>query len=144
MFKKPDGDSNISEYLSTHDVAMRDYAENMEQISIYEADMTYSELFEGQDVELWPIDEEVSNSKVAIIPVSDFNRALAMQIRESTNRQSGKTRFSAFMLSFFLLAVNKSINLTLVTDHTLKSITIKKMIAKQSTVCRNAPAENTI
>lgn len=26
-----DGDSNISEYLATHDVAMRDYAENMEQ-----------------------------------------------------------------------------------------------------------------
>ena len=72
-----DGDSNISEYLATHDVAMRDYAENMEQISIYEADMTYSELFEGQNVELWPIDEEVSNSKVAIISVSDFNRALA-------------------------------------------------------------------
>ena len=64
-----DGDSNISEYLATHDVAMRDYAENMEQISIYEADMTYSELFEGQNVELWPIDEEVSNSKVAIISV---------------------------------------------------------------------------
>ena len=31
-----DGDSNISEYLATHDVAMRDYAENMEQISIYD------------------------------------------------------------------------------------------------------------
>ena len=77
-----DGDSNISEYLATHDVAMRDYAENMEQISIYEADMTYSELFEGQNVELWPIDEEVSNSKVAIISVSDFNRALAMQGKE--------------------------------------------------------------
>ena len=61
---------------------MRDYAENMEQISIYEADMTYSELFEGQNVELWPIDEEVSNSKVAIIPVSDFNRALTMQGKE--------------------------------------------------------------
>lgn len=77
-----DGDCNISEYLATHDVAMRDYAENMEQISIYEADMTYSELFEGQNVELWPIDEEVSNSKVAIISVSDFNRALAMQGKE--------------------------------------------------------------
>ena len=56
---------------------MRDYAENMEQISIYEADMTYSELFEGQNVELWPIDEEDSNSKDAIKPYSDFNRAMA-------------------------------------------------------------------
>ena len=74
--------SNIYEYLATNDIAMPDYDENMEQISIYEADMTYSELFEGQNVELWPIDEEVSNSKVAIISVSDFNRALAMQGKE--------------------------------------------------------------
>ena len=51
---------------------MSDYAENMEQISIYEADMTYAELFEGQDIELWPIDEEVPDSKVSVIPVSDF------------------------------------------------------------------------
>ena len=82
-----DGDSNISEYLATHDVAMRDYAENMEQISIYEADMTYAELFEGQNVELWPIDEEVPNSKVAVIPVSDFNRALAMQGKRANHAE---------------------------------------------------------
>lgn len=74
-----DGDSDISEYLATCDIAMCDYAESMEQISIYEADMTYAELFEGQNVELWPIDEEVPNSKVAVIPVSDFNHALDMQ-----------------------------------------------------------------
>lgn len=74
-----DGDSDISEYLATRDIAMCDYAESMEQISIYEADMTYAELFEGQNVELWPIDEEVPNSKVAVIPVSDFNHALDMQ-----------------------------------------------------------------
>ena len=32
---------------------------------------------------------------------------IPMQSRESTNRQSGKIRFSAFMLSFFLLAVQQ-------------------------------------
>ena len=52
-----DGNNDIAAYLATQDVIMSDYAENMEQISIYEADMTYAELFEGQDVELWPIDE---------------------------------------------------------------------------------------
>ena len=67
-----DGDNDIVEYLATRDVVMSDYAENMEQISIYEADMTYAELFEGQDIELWPIDEEVPDSKVSVIPVSDF------------------------------------------------------------------------
>ena len=69
-------------YLATRDVVMSDYAENMEQISIYEADMTYAELFEGQDIELWPIDEEVPDSKVSVIPISDFNRALSMQGKE--------------------------------------------------------------
>ena len=48
-----DGNNDIAAYLATQDVIMSDYAENMEQISIYEADMTYAELFEGQDVELW-------------------------------------------------------------------------------------------
>ena len=32
-----------------------------EQISVYEADMTYSELFEGQKVKFWPIDEKVQS-----------------------------------------------------------------------------------
>ena len=62
---------------------MRDYAEKHGAKSAFmSTDMTYSELFEGQNVELWPIDEEVSNSKVAIISASDFNRALAMQGKE--------------------------------------------------------------
>ena len=72
----------MDEPVAGLDVVMRDYAENMEQISIYEADMTYAQLFEGQDIELWPIDEEIPNSKVAVIPVSDFNRALTMQGKE--------------------------------------------------------------
>lgn len=47
-----DGDSSIADYLATCDVQITDYAENMEQISIYEADMTYAELFDGQKVNL--------------------------------------------------------------------------------------------
>ena len=77
-----DGNNDIVEYLSTQDIIMSDYAENMEQISIYEADMTYAELFEGQDIELWPIDEGVPDSKVSVMTVSDFNRALSMQGKE--------------------------------------------------------------
>ena len=58
-----DGDNDIVEYLATRDVVISDYAENMEQISIYEADMTYAELFEGQDIELWPIDKDFPIAK---------------------------------------------------------------------------------
>jgi putative ABC transport system permease protein len=74
-----DGDNNITEYLATCDIVMSNYAENMAQISIYEDDMTYAELFEDQDVELWPIDGEVPDTKVSVISVSDFNCALTMQ-----------------------------------------------------------------
>ena len=85
-----DGDTDIVEYLATRDVVMSDYAENMEQISVYEADMTYAELFEGQDAEFWPIDEGVPDSKVSVIPVSDFNRALSMQGKEPITLNDGQ------------------------------------------------------
>ncbi len=77
-----DGDSSILEYLASKDADLSSYAENMEQISIYEADFTYGSLFEGQNVELWPIDEGISDSGVSVLAVSDFNRALAMQGKE--------------------------------------------------------------
>ena len=74
-----DGDSDITDYLAACDVQMPDYAKNMEQISVYDADMTYADLFAGQDLNLWPIDEAVPQSRVSVISISDFNRALAMQ-----------------------------------------------------------------
>ena len=77
-----DGDSSILEYLASKDADLSGYAENMEQISIYEADFTYGSLFEGQNVELWPIDEGISDSGVSVLAVSDFNRALKMQGKE--------------------------------------------------------------
>lgn len=47
-----DGDSSILEYLISQDTDLSEYAEKMEQISIYEADFTYSSLFADQNVEL--------------------------------------------------------------------------------------------
>lgn len=55
----------------------------MEQISIYKADLTYGSLFANQDVKLCPIDEGILDSGVSVLAVSDFNRALAMQDKES-------------------------------------------------------------
>ena len=77
-----DGDGSILEYLASKDADLSGYAENMEQISIYEADFTYGSLFEGQNVELWPIDEGILDSGVSVLAVSDFNRALKMQGKE--------------------------------------------------------------
>lgn len=74
-----DGDSSIAEYLADHDVQMSDYAERMEQISVYNADMLYKDLFEGQTLNLWPLDEAAPDTEVVVISISDFNRALSMQ-----------------------------------------------------------------
>ena len=85
-----DGDSDITDYLATCDVQMSDYAKNMEQISVYDADMTYADLFAGQDLNLWPIDEAVPQSRVSVISISDFNRALAMQGKEPVALNDGE------------------------------------------------------
>ncbi len=77
-----DGDSSILEYLVSKDADLSGYAENMEQISIYEADLTYGSFFANQNVKLWPIDEGILDSGVSVLAVSDFNRALAMQGKE--------------------------------------------------------------
>lgn len=77
-----DGDGSISEYLASRDADLSGYAEHMEQISIYEADLTYGSLFAGQNVKLWPIDEGTLDSSVSVVAVSDLNRALAMQGKE--------------------------------------------------------------
>lgn len=66
------------------------YAKATEQISVYEADMTYSELFEGQKVKFWPIDEKVPDSKVSVISISDLNRALAMQNKAPITLNDGQ------------------------------------------------------
>lgn len=85
-----DGDSDIAAYLAAHDITISNYAKATEQISVYEADMTYSELFEGQKVKFWPIDEKVPNSKVSVISISDLNRALAMQNKAPITLNDGQ------------------------------------------------------
>ena len=78
-----DGDGDIAAYLTANGVPIADYAETMAQISIYAADLTYGDLFAGQDLQLWPIDAALPESPVSVVSISDFNRALAMQGREA-------------------------------------------------------------
>lgn len=85
-----DGDSDIAAYLAAHDITISNYAKATEQISVYEADITYSELFEGQKVKFWPIDEKVPDSKVSVISISDLNRALAMQNKAPITLNDGQ------------------------------------------------------
>lgn len=73
------GETDIASYLKSRDADMDLYAENVIQISLYEAEITYGSLFEGQELNLWHIDSEIPQMGVCVISVSDFNRALAVQ-----------------------------------------------------------------
>lgn len=73
------GETDIAAYLKSRDVDMEVYAQAMTQISLYEADMTYGELFEGQNVDLWPIDKNIPATGISVISITDFNRSLSLQ-----------------------------------------------------------------
>lgn len=77
-----DGDGSIAEYLRARGIDMEEYAADARQISIYSADFTYGDLFAGQKLDLWPIDEGLEETSVAAVSVTDFNQALAMQGKE--------------------------------------------------------------
>lgn len=74
-----DGDSNVADYLLSQGIDMESYAEEMEQITLLEADLTYGDLFEGQKLNLWQFDTALPEVAVNAVSLSDFNRALAMQ-----------------------------------------------------------------
>lgn len=85
-----DGDTSIQDYLTSCNIPIADYAKNMEQISVYEADITYADLFKGQKVNLWKIDESIPDIAVSVVSVSDFNRALSMQGIKPIDLDDGK------------------------------------------------------
>ena len=81
------GDTDISAWLKAKDVDMESIAQKTEQISLYEADLTYGDLFDDQNVKLWPIDQKVPESSVYVVSVSDFNRAMSMQGKDTIELQ---------------------------------------------------------
>lgn len=79
------GETDIAAYLKSRDVDMGVYADSTEQISFYETEITYGDLFEGQDLNLWHIDNEIPEVGVSVVSISDFNRALAAQGKTPIN-----------------------------------------------------------
>ncbi len=73
------GDKDIAEYLDTKDVSMNVYADKYTQISIYESELKYKDIFKNQNVELWSTDEVLPECEVFVISLSDFNKSLEMQ-----------------------------------------------------------------
>lgn len=79
------GETDIAAYLKSRDADMGIYADSATQISLYEAEITYGDLFEGQDLNLWHIDNTIPEMGVSVVSISDFNRALAVQGKAPIN-----------------------------------------------------------
>lgn len=77
-----DGDIDVKNYLYEKNVDIEKYADKYSQISVYEADITYGELFAGQELELWEIDSDIPNTAVSVLSISDYNKALQLQGKE--------------------------------------------------------------
>lgn len=76
------GDTDITAYLNSRDIAIDNYADRTAQISLYKSEITYGNLFEGQNVDLWPIDAPIPQLGVSVISISDFNHSLVAQGKE--------------------------------------------------------------
>ena len=76
------GETDIAEHLLSKDLDIDEYAKEKEQISIYIGDMLYEDVFEGQEVELWSLDQVIPECEVSVIGVSDYNKSLALQGKE--------------------------------------------------------------
>lgn len=55
------------------------YIDEYAQISIYESDFTYHDLFQGQKVKLRVIDKKIPEVSVPIISLSDYNKIMSFQ-----------------------------------------------------------------
>lgn len=76
------GDIDIKKYLYEKNIDIAKYADKYNQISVYEANITYGKLFAGQDLKLWEIDNNIPNTAVSVLSISDFNKALKLQGKE--------------------------------------------------------------
>ncbi|SDB23625.1 putative ABC transport system permease protein [Pseudobutyrivibrio sp. YE44] len=79
---KISGDKDVIEYFAGRDIDFNNYAEKYTQISCYNSDIKYKDLFKNQNVKLWRMDKVIPDCEVSIISVSDFNKSLEMQGKE--------------------------------------------------------------
>ncbi|OON96192.1 MAG: permease, domain protein [Epulopiscium sp. Nele67-Bin005] len=76
------GESDILEHLYNNNLDLEKYAEAMEEISIYNADITYGEILLNQELDLWRTDTNLPNEPVQVVSISDFNKAMLLQGKE--------------------------------------------------------------
>ncbi len=76
------GESDTLEYLYNNNLDLEKYAEAMEEISIYNADIIYGDILANQELDLWRMDMDLPNKPIQVVSISDFNKAMSLQGKE--------------------------------------------------------------
>ncbi|ONI41746.1 permease, domain protein [Candidatus Epulonipiscium fishelsonii] len=77
------GESDILEHLYNNNLDLEKYAEAMEEISVYNADITYGDILANQELDLWPMDAQLPETPILVVSISDFNKAMSLQGKEA-------------------------------------------------------------
>lgn len=64
---------------------MKNYLNGYTQISVYYSDFKYKDMFKKKDISLRKVDEELPESAVNIVSVTDFNNVMKLQGKSSVN-----------------------------------------------------------
>lgn len=80
---KINGESDVVEYLYNNNLDLEKYAEVMEEISVYNSDITYGDILVNQELDLYRIDMDLPNRPIQVVSISDFNKAMSLQGKEA-------------------------------------------------------------
>ncbi|RDU24207.1 ABC transporter permease [Anaerosacchariphilus polymeriproducens] len=118
-------DKDIFKDLKEKGYDLTPYIDEYEQISLYETDLTYQDLFQGQKVNLWKIDKKIPEVLIPIISLSDYNKIMSFQGMKPIS-----LRKDCFLINCNYKGTIKYIQRFLEEDKTI-SIAGKELQAKQ-------------
>lgn len=76
------GDVDIYQEILNKEVPIDKYLEEYVEIADYSSNLKYKDIWDGNDVQLWKVDDKIPETPVPIISVSDFNKVMKLQGKE--------------------------------------------------------------
>lgn len=96
-----DGDTNLLERAKHDGILLKENLEDYAEVSLYDTDLTYNILFNGQQVELSKLEQETLMSKVTFITESDYNKLMKLsgqkQVQLSENKYIINATYERFI-----------------------------------------------
>lgn len=76
------GDVDVYQEILKREVPIDKYLQEHVEIAYYSSSLKYKDMWKGEDVQLWKIDDKIPETPVPIISVYDFNKVMKLQGKE--------------------------------------------------------------